>query len=100
MREADARRSASVMNSNSIKLRFGGAQVGCTINTSPPRTFSFNSTDISPSEKVRTTASPSRMPRRCAMRCASSGLALPEKTMKLDIYDALVFKVCFCSGTK
>ena len=41
---ADARLSASIMISSSIRLSFAGAQVGCTTKQFTPRTFSLIST--------------------------------------------------------
>ena len=60
MRVAEARRQASVISSSSIKLSFAGGQVGCTMNTSRPRTFSINSTLTSPSLNRPTCARPKR----------------------------------------
>ena len=40
IRSADERRNASSMTNNSIRYASVGGQVGCTIKTSPPRTFS------------------------------------------------------------
>jgi hypothetical protein len=55
MRRADARRSASMMMSSSIKWSLAGAEVDWITNTSSPRTFSWTSTKISMSAKRRTT---------------------------------------------
>ena len=41
---ADARLSASIMTSSSIRLSLAGAQVGCTTKQFTPRTFSLIST--------------------------------------------------------
>lgn len=46
---------------------------------SPPRTFSLICTLTSPSLKRPTAASPREVYRRLAIRCASSGVALPAK---------------------
>ena len=43
MREAEERRRASAMTTISIRLSLVGAQVGCRMKTSLPRTFSFSS---------------------------------------------------------
>jgi hypothetical protein len=55
---ADARLHASAMISSSIRLSFTGGQVGCTMKTSLPRTFSMISTLTSPSLKRPTNARP------------------------------------------
>ena len=55
-RRPDARRSASMMMSNSIRLSLAGNDVDWMTNTSVPRTFSWISTKISMSAKRRTTA--------------------------------------------
>jgi len=55
-RRPDARRSASMMMSNSIKLSLAGNDVDWITKTSVPRTFSWISTKISMSAKRRTTA--------------------------------------------
>ncbi len=47
---------------------------------SPPRTFSLICTLTSPSLKRPTAASPREVYRRLAIRCASSGVALPAKS--------------------
>jgi hypothetical protein len=41
---ADARLSASIITSNSIKLSFTGVDVGCTTKQCTPRMFSWIST--------------------------------------------------------
>ena len=51
---AEARRSASMMISSSIRLSFAGKLVDWMTNTSSPRTFSWISTKISWSAKRRT----------------------------------------------
>jgi hypothetical protein len=55
-RRPDARRSASMMMSSSIRLSLAGYDVDWMTNTSVPRTFSWISTKISMSAKRRTTA--------------------------------------------
>ena len=55
MRRADARRSASMMISNSIRWSLAGNDVDWMTKTSAPRTFSWISTKISMSAKRRTT---------------------------------------------
>src|SRR5688572_17796564 len=59
MRAAEARRQASTITSNSMRFSFTGGHVGCTMNTSRPRTFSINSMFTSPSEKRPTYERPS-----------------------------------------
>ena len=54
MRRADARRSASVMISSSIRWSLAGNDVDWMMKTSEPRTFSWISTKISMSAKRRT----------------------------------------------
>ena len=51
MRSAEARFSASIISSTSIRWRSTGVQVGWTTKTSAPRTFSRICRRISPSEK-------------------------------------------------
>ncbi len=51
MREAEERRSASIIRISSIRLSLVGAQVDWITNTSLPRTFSLISMLISPSLK-------------------------------------------------
>ena len=79
MRSAEARFSASIMSSNSIKCRSTGVQVGCTAKTSAPRTFSRICRRISPSEKGSTSAAPSVQPSEAQILPANAGLALPVK---------------------
>ena len=62
MRLALARRHASIMINNSIKCWFAGGHVGCTMNTSRPRTFSLILTNVSSSGNAVTVASPSGTP--------------------------------------
>ena len=72
---------ASIITTSSIRLSLVGLQVDWMINTSLPRTFSlilYPAT--SPSEKRETVASPREMYRRSAIRCASSGVALPANS--------------------
>jgi hypothetical protein len=84
MRPADARFNASTMIRSSIRFSLAGAQVDCRTNTSLPRTCSWISTRISPSEKRPTLARPREMFKRLAMSAASLGLALPVKTIRLS----------------
>lgn len=80
IRPAEARRRASTITTNSIRLSLVGAQVDWMMKISPPRTFSLICTLTSPSLKRPTAASPSEVYRRLAIRCASSGVALPAKS--------------------
>src|SRR6516165_815845 len=52
-RRAEDRRSASNVINNSISVSLAGYDVGCTTNTSSPRTFSWISTKTSMSAKRR-----------------------------------------------
>ena len=63
IRRADARRSASMQISSSIRLSLAGKLVDWTTNTSSPRTFSWISTKISMSAKRRTMHSASGVSR-------------------------------------
>src|ERR1700676_4148726 len=65
------------MTNNSISVSLAGGQVGCRRNTSLPRTFSINSTLISPSLNLPTKARPSGVCRLRAISCANAGFALP-----------------------
>ena len=67
------------MISSSIRLSFTGGQVGWTMNTSRPRTFSMISTLTSPSLKRPTAMRPSGRFKWYAMSRASAGCALPVK---------------------
>src|SRR5471032_509315 len=82
IRPADARLSASTMIMSSIRVSLVGAQVDCSTNTSLPRTFSWISTMISPSEKRLTIALPRGIPRILTTSCASAGFALPVNTIR------------------
>jgi hypothetical protein len=77
MRRADARFSASIMISISIRLSFAGNAVDCMTNTSSPRTFSRISTKISSSAKRRTFAWVSGISRYSAIALASGRFELP-----------------------
>ena len=81
MRPAEARFSASIMMSSSMRLLFTGEQVDWTTNTSLPRTVSYRETKISPSEKVPTSDSPSLVPISLQISSASLGFELPENTL-------------------
>src|ERR1700712_5231398 len=81
MRRAEARRSASVMISSSIRWSLAGNDVDWMMKTSEPRTFSWISTKISMSANRRTTALVSDRPRPSAMALASAGLELPATSL-------------------
>ena len=95
MREADERRRASAITTISIRLSLVGAQVGCRMKTSLPRTFSFSSTLTSPSLKRPTVASPRGMCSSRTTRRARSGLAFPVNTIILDTQHYLFWVVVF-----
>ena len=84
IRAAEARRRASTITSNSIKVSFVGGHVGCMTNTSRPRAFSINSTRHSPSLNLPTSASPSRVCRCRAISCARAGFALPANNASVS----------------
>ena len=71
------------MTSSSIRLS-AGAPVGCTMKTSQPRMFSLIRTEISPSEKRPTSASPIPTWRYRQISSASGRLALPAKTRSVS----------------
>ena len=81
MRRAEARRSASVMISSSIRWSLAGNDVDWMMKTSEPRTFSWISTKISMSAKRRTTALVSGRFSHLAISCASTGLELPATSL-------------------
>src|SRR6188768_3615098 len=81
MRRAEARRSASVMISNSIRWSLAGNDVDWMMNTSEPRTFSWIWTKISMSAKRRTTALVSGRRSQLAISCARAGLELPATSL-------------------
>ena len=85
MLDALARRHASTMTSNSIRLSLAGGQVGWTINVSRPRMFSRISTVVSPSENLLTWALANGTCRWRAISAASCGCALPENNARLAI---------------
>jgi len=78
---AEARRRASERMSSSIKFSFTGAQVGCTIKQSAPRTLSSTFTCISPSEKRVICALQRSTLRFFTIDSASSLLAFPVMTL-------------------
>src|SRR5271157_1775612 len=84
MRRAEARFSASIINSSSIKCMSTGWQVGCITNTSAPRTFSWICTYASPSLKRVTRACPRVRPRKLHTSSQSASLAVPQKTLNLS----------------
>src|SRR6478752_5166791 len=81
IRRADARRSASVMISNSIRWSLAGNDVDWMMKASEPRTFSRTSTKISLSAKRRTLALVSGISSPSAMAWARAGLELPATSL-------------------
>ncbi len=81
MRRAEARRSASVMISNSIKWSLAGYDVDWTMNTSDPRTFSWISTKISMSAKRRTYRFGQRRAEACGDGVGQSGVQFPAMSL-------------------
>src|SRR5258706_1373253 len=81
MRRPEARRSASMMISNSIRWSLAGNEVDWMTKTSLPRTFSWISTKISMSAKRRTIALVSGVARWDAIASASAGLELPATSL-------------------
>ena len=78
----EARLSASISTSSSMKFSAVGAQVDWMTKTSWRRTFSSISTCTSPSENLPTSALPSGMPSCRHTACANGRLALPVKTSR------------------
>ena len=66
IRCAEARRAASIMIRSSIRWWFVGGQVDWMMKTSWPRMFSSIFTNVSPSGKLVTVASPSGIADRAA----------------------------------
>src|SRR5438552_16348848 len=89
MREALARRSASIMINISIRLWLVGGQVDWTRKTSSPRTFSSIFTKVSPSGNELTVHWPSSVPIDLAIARASGGLDVPAKifTILYSLWD-------------
>ncbi len=84
MRAAEARRSASIINSNSMSasltlLPVGVLQIDCITKTSEPRTFSPISTRVSAFRNSVTSALPTWSFKRLAISSASCGLEFPLK---------------------
>jgi hypothetical protein len=82
MEPADARLSASIMTSSSIRLSLTGVEVGCTTKQFTPRMFSRISTYTSPSAKRVTCAWPSGVSRCRQIASASPRWALPLNMLK------------------
>src|SRR6266404_4455606 len=89
MEPADARLSASIMMSSSIRLLFAGEQVDCTTKQLTPRTFSPISTKISPSENEVTSHRPGRASTVRQIASESSRLPLPLKMVSALIIPVL-----------
>jgi hypothetical protein len=83
MLPALARLSASIMISSSIRLRFGGEHVDCTMKQVTPRTFSPISTKISPSEKRSTRAFPVGISTVAHSSAANGGFEFPLKMARV-----------------
>src|SRR5215469_9380503 len=79
MRLALARRKASIMMNSSIKLWFVGGDVGWTMKTSSPRTFSSILTNVSPSGNGLIVHLPGSMPMELQTALVREGLAVPLK---------------------
>src|SRR5713101_3161721 len=75
------RLKASSITSSSIRFSLTGGPVGCTTNTSAPRTLSWIWNHTSPSEKRERWARPSGTPRKRAIDSPRTGCALPVKTL-------------------
>src|SRR6185369_12756981 len=105
MRSADERRNASTITSNSIRCASVGGQVGCTIKTSPPRTFSSIWKLNSPSEKRSGYAFPMSQVRWRQISSANLGFALPEKILippvvLMSLRCASCFALGSCKGQR
>ena len=81
MRAAEARLSASIMMSSSIRLLLTGPQVDWMTKTSEPRTDSSMEMETSPSAKAPTVQRPSGSPMAAAISCASLRLELQAKIL-------------------
>ncbi len=102
MRRAEARLSASISKSSCIKCTSTGSQVGCTMKTSAPRTFSSICTYVSPSENLLIQAWPIGKPRNSQMSLARASFAVPEKIFHLSSWRArcgLRSDIGFCCAT-
>lgn len=80
MRDALARRSASIMMNISIRCWFAGGLVDWRTKTSVPRTFSSIFTKVSPLGNGFTVDLPREIPMDSQIDWASFGLELPAKT--------------------
>src|SRR5277367_3346277 len=79
MRAALARRNASIMMNSSIRWWFVGGDVGCTTNTSSPRTFSSIFTNVSPSGNGLMVHLPKVAPMDLQIAWARGWFAVPLK---------------------
>src|SRR6476620_9395251 len=79
IRDALARRNASIMINSSIKLWFVGGDVDCTTYTSSPRTFSSILTKVSPSGKDAIVHLPKAISIDLAIALANGGFDVPLK---------------------
>jgi len=90
IRRAEARFTASIIISNSMRLWLVGGQVDWIRKTSLPLTLSAISTRISPSLKVLTMACPRGRERWPQILWASSGVELPVKIRILLLCAAFI----------
>jgi len=72
------------MIKSSIRCWFDGGQVDWMMNTSWPRMFSSIFTNVSPSGKLVTVASPRGIPMLLQMSSARALFELPEKIFNRD----------------
>src|SRR5512134_1371095 len=82
MRVALLRLNASIITSSSIKFSLTGGPVGCTTNTSAPRTLSWIWNHTSPSLKRARCARPTVVLSERAIASPSSGCAFPVKILR------------------
>jgi hypothetical protein len=80
IREALARRSASIMMNISMRCWLAGGLVDWMTNTSVPRTFSSILTKVSPLGNGFTVEQPKGIPMESQIALARLGLELPVKT--------------------
>jgi hypothetical protein len=87
------------MMNSSIRFSLTGWQVGWIRKTSWPRMESWILTSISPSEKRVTRGSVNGTPTSREISCASSGLALPERSLSSPQgeFSSLVNSTAVCS---
>jgi hypothetical protein len=83
MRCAEASRAAWIINRSSTRWSFTGGEHDCTRKTSAPRIDAPNRQYVSPFANVSCSTGPRPVPSRAAIRAASSGFDVPEKTKRL-----------------